>query len=335
MKKIKKIVAVAVAGVMMMSLAGCNIIKRTKESIGKTVLAKVGDTEITRADVDQLLYYQLNNYKTQYGEDFEENDELKDTLKETRTQALESLIQEKLMLSKAEELGVTFDDSEITTKAEEQIKQYKDYTGSDEEYKKFIEQYGYTEDTFLDYWKEQSKLQMVYEKMIEGVEATDDEIKSYYDEHISEFKVNPGADVKDLVFTNENTAEADAKAARQLVDQGKSLEDISKMDDYKEKCTYEDLGHQDYSNNQSLAEEFVNAFKDLKDGETSQPSKQSKGWYLITVSNSNAEERTKTLDEVKEQVKATELQTNQQNKFKELIEQYKTDLNAEVFEDRI
>ena len=203
--------AVAVAGVMMMSLAGCNIIKRTKESIGKTVLAKVGDSEITRADVDQLLYYQLNNYKTQYGEDFEENDELKDTLKETRTQALESLIQEKLMLSKAEELGVTFDDSEITTKAEEQIKQYKDYTGSDEEYKKFIEQYGYTEDTFLDYWKEQSKLQMVYEKMIEGVEATDDEIKSYYDEHISEFKVNPGADVKDLVFTDEKTAEADAK----------------------------------------------------------------------------------------------------------------------------
>ena len=62
LKKIKKIVAVAVAGVMMMSLAGCNIIKRTKESIGKTVLAKVGDTEITRADVDQLLYYQLNNY---------------------------------------------------------------------------------------------------------------------------------------------------------------------------------------------------------------------------------------------------------------------------------
>ena len=53
---IKKYMSVALVGVMALSIAGCNIIERTPESIGKTVLAKVDGDKITKADLARPVH---------------------------------------------------------------------------------------------------------------------------------------------------------------------------------------------------------------------------------------------------------------------------------------
>ena len=71
MGKVKKLVAAAMVSVMSLSVVGCNMIEQTAESKAKTVLAKVGDTNITLGDVDSELKADIDNLKQTYGQDYE------------------------------------------------------------------------------------------------------------------------------------------------------------------------------------------------------------------------------------------------------------------------
>lgn len=64
---------------MLFSLVGCNMIEKTQKAINATVLAKVGDEKITRGDVDKLIASTLSYYKEYYGNNFEDNEDLKDS----------------------------------------------------------------------------------------------------------------------------------------------------------------------------------------------------------------------------------------------------------------
>ena len=46
MKRIRKYISIVLCSVAAISLIGCNMVEKTPEAIAKTVLAKVGDTEI-------------------------------------------------------------------------------------------------------------------------------------------------------------------------------------------------------------------------------------------------------------------------------------------------
>ena len=247
---------------------------------------------------------------------------------------MDALVAEKVILKKADDLGVTFDDDEINDKADEKVKMYKESSKTDEEFNEFIGKYGYDEESFKEYWVRQTKIEQVVEKMLEDVEASDEECQKYYDDNIDQYKVNPGAEVKHILFTDATEGEAQAKAARELAVSGKTFDEIAAMDEYKDKCQSEDLGHQDFENTQ-MVEEFVNAFKGLPENEISQPVKTQFGWHLILNTKINKEEVTKTYDEVKEQVKTTVLNTKKGDKYKELIEQYKEDIGVKIYEDRI
>ena len=71
MGKVKKLVAAAMVSVMSLSVVGCNMIEQTAESKAKTVLAKVGDKEISNIDIDHALQgldpYQAQQFQTEEG----------------------------------------------------------------------------------------------------------------------------------------------------------------------------------------------------------------------------------------------------------------------------
>ncbi|NLK95092.1 MAG: peptidylprolyl isomerase [Clostridiales bacterium] len=335
MKRIRKYITMALAGVMILTFSGCSLVERTPESIGKTVLAKVGKEKITRADVDKIMYYQLQQYKSQYGDDFENDDSIKDTLKQARTSALNSLVEEKVLFAKQEEIGAEFTDDEIQTEVDSRVQMYKDYTGSDDAYAKFLEQYGYTEDEFKDYWTTQIKLEKIVDKMLEDIEVTDEEAQEYYNENTDNYKLEPGANVTHILFSDADKGEEQAKAARELAVQGKTFDEIAAMDEYKDVSKAEDLGYQASENNSQLVTEFVDGFKNLKEGEISQPVKTSFGWHLIKVTNVSTEEKTQTFDEVKETVKSTVLNNKKSEAYTERIEKYKNESDVKIYEDRI
>ena len=333
-KSIKRITTMIMASLVVTSFVGCNIIQRTEESKGKTVLAKVNDVKITKADVDAELYYTLNYYKTNYGKDFETNEDLIQTIKDERTSVINYIIDEDVVLSKQDELKVKYPEEELEKDVKAQVKSFKDYYGDEATYKEFLKSYGFTEKTFKKYWKRKLLVNKIADAMVEGVTVSEEEIEKYYNEHINEYKINPGANVTHIVFTDEKTGESDAKAARELYLQGKSLEEISKMDEFKDKCKYEDLGHQDFENNNTLVSEFVEGFKNLPEGQVSEPVKTSFGYHLIVNTNVNTEERTQTLDEVRDSISELLLSQKKSEAYNNKIEEYKKSMNIKIYENR-
>lgn len=331
---IKKIMSVALAGAMALSITGCNIIERTPESIGKTVLAKVDGDKITKADLDEEMKSTLEQYKSYYGDDFENNDSLKDTLKEARQNCLDYLVQEKVLMKAADDLGVMPSDDDIDQYLDEQVSKLKQYYNNDEDkFNQYLDSIGYTLDGVKDYYRNQYICNAAMEKLVEDAEASDDEVKAYYDQNVDSYKEQAGAYVTHVLFTGDN-AEANAKKAKQYADGGKSLEEISKMDEFKDVCSYEDLGHKNFENS-GLVTEFENAFKALPAGQVSEPVKTSYGWHIILNTKVNAEAYTPSFDEVKDTVKETVLNQKKQELYQDKIEEYKEKYNTKTYEDKL
>lgn len=338
MKRIKKCLAILISSIMVSSLVGCNMIEKTQAAINATVLAKVGKTEITRGEVDKLLYSTLQSYKKQYGNDFEQNEDVKDTLKSYRKQALNSLVEQEVLRAIKNKgiVKIKYTDKELKSDVDSSIKSLKEQYDTDKQLKAYLKSNGYnSESEYTKYVKDQLVLSKVAQKLVEDVKVSDSEIQSYYNKNISSYKVEPGADVTHIVFTDKTTGEADAIVARKLYLAGKSLDEIAAMDQFKNKCKKEDLGYQNYNNNSSLVAEFVNGFKDLPAGQISEPVKTSFGWHLILTSNVNTTETTQTLDQVRDKVKETVLNNKQSTQYKKKIAKYKKSLNVKTYTDRL
>ncbi|MDZ7548104.1 SurA N-terminal domain-containing protein, partial [Clostridium perfringens] len=122
MIKIKKIIAAGALSIFAFSAVGCEMIQKTPEAIKNTVVAKVGNTKITKGDVDEIV----NPYmEQQYGKDFEKNAQLAEQIKTVKTQALNMLVDEKIMTKKAEDLGLAPTQEEVDTETKKYIDSIK------------------------------------------------------------------------------------------------------------------------------------------------------------------------------------------------------------------
>ncbi|PRR83323.1 SurA N-terminal domain-containing protein [Clostridium vincentii] len=353
MKRIKTYIAMAVTGLMILSFAGCNLIERTEESVQNTVYAKVGSTKITKGDVDKALKQYLDQYETQYGEDFETNSAVTDQLKELRQQQVDGLVDNEVIYQSAAELEVTPTDEEIQTQVDERITYYKEALETDEAYKTWLEGNGYDETSIIEFLKKQVVISMTVDKMLEGVEVTDEDIQSDYDsKKDTTYTAAAGADVTHLLFTPETDAEgtvvegadeaalARAQEARTKVLAGATISDLATSDEYKDHSQYEDLGRVSFEgvseSGSSMVQEFTDGFKSLPAGQISEPVKTSFGYHLILVSTIYPDSAVTPLDDtLKETIKAELLQTKQEEAYTTKLEELKTNIKVKLYEDRI
>lgn len=356
MKNIKKYIAVAIATVMSASLlAGCNIVKKTPEAISKTVLATVNKEKITRGDLDQLMKADIAQYKQQYGDDYENNDSFKDTLKKNRTDALNYLVEEKVLLQKAKDFGVVPSDDDINSYVDTNVAKYKSYTGSDEAYATYLDSIGYTPDSFKDVLKDQAIIKAAIDYMVKDISATDQEIQDYYNSNQESLKVQPGAFVQHLLIPakaaatatatdstaatstatlTSDQAKALAAKAKTLAESGKSLKDIAAMDEFKAAgAVYEDLGHKTFDNS-GLEASFETAFKALPAGKYSDPVQTSYGWHVILNTKVNTAAGVPALEDIKDQVKDAVENPKKQTEYTNDLDQYKQDMNVKTYTDR-
>ena len=346
-KRVKKYVTMALAGVMTLSIVGCDLVERTEESKGKTVLAKIGKKKITKDDLDKEIQTYLDQYKEQYGDDFETNESLKDTLKTMRQQKLDQLVTNEVLMQNKDKLGVNPTDEELQSELDERISYYKDSCGSDDEYKEFLKSYGYDEDSFAEMMKEGIILEKIYEAMFDDLEVSDEEIETYYNDNKDQYVSKPGADVTHLLFQpekdeqgnvvagGEEAAKALADKAREKAVAGTSLKDLSTSDEFKDKCKYEDLGRVAFENS-GMVQEFEDAFKVLPANQVSEVVKTSFGYHIIyNTAVYQTEEQQPLDDKLKEDIKATLLNQKQQEEYDSKIEELKEKVKAKVYEDRL
>jgi len=323
--RIKKLIAVGALSIFAFSAVGCEMIQRTPESIKKTVLAKVGDLKVTRGEVDEIA----DPYLSQYGSDYDTNPDLAEQVKALRTQALNLLVEQKIMIKKAEELGVEPTQEEIDAGVTEYIEGLKESLGGEEAFNKALEDIDLTLEEYTAKLNESIKNNLatnnVTEEIFKDINITDDEIKTYYDSHLDSFKE---ANVSHILIKDEETA----KEIRERAANGEDFAALAKefSEDTGTKENGGSLGVTTYDTTKYVTE-FTDAFKKLKDGEISDLVKSDYGYHIIKVTDY----KEKSLDEAKDTIKSS-LENEKKNElYTTTIEQWKKDLKVKTYEKRL
>lgn len=202
MKKWIRFVALLAAVTL---LAGCNLVGVDTELDAKQVVAKVGDTQITKGEWhdtrDSLVEYYEYVY-SMYGMTFSTD---ASTLESLGEEALDSMIQDEVIMQKAAELGLdVFTDEEIAAMEAEatetmdlqrwyyQMMYYPDYdlemATVSEAVDALLAADGYTLETVVDSDKANAIYERVREEAIKDVAVTDEELQAEFDAKVEEQK---------------------------------------------------------------------------------------------------------------------------------------------------
>lgn len=326
MIKIKRVIATAALTMFAFSSVGCSLIEKTPEAIAKTVLAKVNGEKITRAEVDEIADPYLKSY---YGEDYDTNEEVAEYVKELRIQAINLLVEEKIMYLKAEELGLLPSDEEVETETTTYIEGLKESLGGEEAFNTALENAQLTLDEYTAQLKENIKSNLIVtnvtNEIFKDITVTDDEIKTYYDEHLDSYKT---ATVSHILVEDEATA----KEVREKAVNGEDFATLAK--EYsKDTGTAENggsLGTVTYDTT-DYVQEFTDAFKALGEGEISEPIKSNYGYHIIKVTNIKQQ----TLEEATESIRSTIKQNKESEIYNTSIEEWKKEYKVKTYENRL
>lgn len=337
MRKIKNIVVAAAITTMAFSITGCKMIEKTPEAIQKTVLAKVGDEKITMADVNSEIQANIDYLIETYGEDYENSidDTLKEQLKTLRTQVLEQLVDDKVLITKGTALEYIPSEEELATAIEEERANFVEAYGGEDGLKEALEYYGMTEEKFNSFLENMVKTDKVKEAMIKDVTVSDEEVEQYYNDNIDKYTTKPGANAKHILFETEE----EAQAAKNKIDSGEATFDEIYAE-YEANASSEtkplsqDLGYVE-NEQEGYDTDFLAGFKTLKEGEVSAPIKSSFGYHIVKVEGVQTEEKVTSLDEVKDTIKSTLLSEKQEETYNSTLEQWKKELNVKLYEDRL
>jgi foldase protein PrsA len=202
-------------------------------------------------------------------------DELYDAMKESYgQQVLQQLVYEKVLSEKYE---VT--DEELDAKFNE----VKDQLGSN--FEMALMQYGMTEETF----KDSLKLDLLVEKAsIADIEATDEEIKEYYDNYKPQIKA------RHILVEDEATA----KEVKTKLDNGEDFAELAK--EYsQDPGSAEAGGDLGWFGPGAMVAEFEEAAYALDVNEISAPVQSEHGFHIIQVTE---KEEKKSLEEMKAEI---------------------------------
>ena len=300
--------------------------------IQKTVLATVGDEEITKDDFDKEMSKYDPQLKQQYGADYATNIKVKDEITTIKKQQLEKMVTEKILLKKATELNLKPSDDVINKQITDAINKYKTQYSAQGQFESFLQQNGISENELREKIKTSIIANAVQENMLKDITVTDDELQTYYNQNKdTTFKVGPGATVAHILVADEETA----KSLKAKLDAGADFATLAKENsiDTGTKDNGGNLGFVPYSSTKLVAE-FMDGFKTLKEGEVSDPVKSQYGYHLIKATGVTSSDII-PFDQIKEELKSELLKQKQKAAINSKIAEWETDLKVKTYEDKL
>jgi len=331
-KSVKKIVSITVAGLMALSLAGCNLVEKTPEAIKNTTLAKVGNDKITKGQLDDRMLPIVNAVKQQYGDDYLKNEQAKEMFKQQQTKSLDNMVSEKIFLKKATDLKLVPEEAKLQEEVDTKLKEIKAMYGNDDaKFQEGLKQANFTEDSVKAYLKDQVIITKVLDDMFKDIKITDEDIQKYYDENKDQFTQKPGARLAHILVATED----EAKNIKSELDKGAKFEDLAKKygtDGTKDKGG--DLGVLDYDTKDYDAD-FMNAAKALKEGEISGPVKTQFGYHIIRATEVRTEPKVTELSAIKDDIKDYLTNKEKNDIYTKKLEEWKKELKVKVYTEKL
>jgi foldase protein PrsA len=232
MKKQFKILAVTLAGVAVIGLAGYLVLNKIRDKFDKTsYVASVGKQKITE---DQYKYFLMSTKNTVEENSGVQTDADRKALWEgnlgdqkaeeyAKQQALDSSTTFVILLGKAKAANYKLEQDEIKD-SNTQIDEYIKTLGTGEDaVKAFQTQFGLTPDKFKAINLDMSLVQKYYSEEMKKVTVTDEEIKKLYDENVQAFQQ---VTVKHVLFMTIDQSTRQPLAQDKLDEAKKKAEDI-------------------------------------------------------------------------------------------------------------
>ena len=300
--------------------------------IQNAILATVGNENIMEDDLNKVMKSYDSKLKQQYGADYASNSNLKAALKKLKKQELDKLVAEKVLLKKVGELNLKITDTDINKQVDEEVNKFKAKYSGLGQYDNILKQNGINETQFKGLIKNSVIVKAVEGDIVKNVTITDDEVKSYYDKNKTTiFTKGAGANVAHILVTEEQKA----KELKAKLDAGADFATLAKENskDNGTKNNGGSLGFVQYDTKE-LVSEFVEGFKNLKEGQVSEPVKSQYGYHLIKVTGIKNGEVV-SFDGVKDQLKNFLLDQKKETVFNAKIQEWKTALGVKTYEDKL
>lgn len=321
-KSSKVILALAAIMLMVLLASGCG-----KDS---NAVATVNGEKITQKQLDQMVS-EMKKYYAAQGLTFDEKKD-PEMLKTLNAMTLEQLITQTILIQEAKKLGVQVTSDDVN----KEMKKYKDQM-TEEKFRDYLEKNQLTETRLKEMVEKDLYLLGLQNKLLEEVKpVSDDQVRDYYEKNKKEFVTRESYQVRHILAMTDgkegDKGKIDLEAKTKIL---AVLEELKQGKDFAEaaRAKSEDPGTAPEGGLLSFSPgdvvpEFEAATKGLKPGGiTMEPVKTAYGYHLIKLEKITPEKQ-KTLEEVKEGIKAKLTDQASQDRIDKFLEESKK--NAQV-----
>ncbi len=288
------------------------------------IVAVVNDDIITLSELEESMQPFIADYKIRYGEE-----ELEYRLDEARKDALNRLVEEKLIIQEAKIRDVKVEDAEIEVRVDRVKKRFK----TEEEFYYAIKQSGVTLPRLREKYKEQIMMRKLISSLINArVAVSPTQIAAHYYGNIADFTVPESIRFKVLLVKILDTrpkeeTRAIAVEALDTIRAGGDFDMV--VTKYSEGPNIEQGGDMGYMPKGGILKELDNALFELNINETSELIETEVAFYIVKVVDKK-EAGTRTLVEATDLIKERLFQRESELTLREFVDKLKEDAYIKI-----
>ncbi|MCF8720723.1 peptidyl-prolyl cis-trans isomerase [Nitrospina gracilis] len=300
-------------------LTGCGEDKETPKFENSDMIARVNGETLDR----KALTKEVSRNKKKYRVEEEGESLSKEKLIWLRMDALNQMIQEKILLQEAKKQGVELEPDAL------EIEYHNIRQGYEKEaFQKILD---FQENTEKE-WKEKLKRRLLIKKLIQEtvnsrVSVQEEELKRYFDEHQDEFQKGEQLRALHIMVENEDSARDILKLLRK----GKKFEDLAR--EHSLGLESESGGDMGYFEAGQMPEEFDEIF-DLKVNKVSDIIHTPYGYHVFKVVDKKPE-RKMSFEESKDAIHKKLLREAQETAFQAWLLNLKNQAKIEINYDAL
>jgi foldase protein PrsA len=263
-------------------------------------IAVVGDKTVTKEQFDALMEQQKRAAESKK-QDFPAAGTAQ--YEAVKAVVVKGLVEQQEWELEAEARGIEVTDQEIETQLNQQKEQYG--LTDEQKYQAELAKAGITDAQVRDQVRLGILTNKLSEAVTKNVAVTDADVKAYYDKNRSTYEQPESREVRHILVKTE----AQAQKLHDQIENGADFAALAK------KYTQDTASKADGGKFTAFKGRTVQAFDDFvfsaKTGELSDPIKTEFGWHLIETLGPIKPGTTTSLDDVKDKIQATLLQTKQ------------------------
>ncbi|TZE81374.1 peptidylprolyl isomerase [Calorimonas adulescens] len=323
----KKILLLGLVFVLVMGLAACSSKPQDK------VVATVNGEDIKKSAFDETLNNYKKSYEAQpnvdekYWETESQGKKMIDILKEN---VLDEMIYETILNQQAKKNNIDVNSKEFQDELKSHIDSVKSAFGGDEKFKEYLDSQKVSEEFYTSLMRVQLLQYKLWEKTTADVKVTDEEVRQYFNQHQADYKTQPDT------VTAAHILITDKAKAEEVLKKAKAGEDFAALaKQYSEDEATKDNGGSlgEFTYYEQPTEISIAAFA-LQPGEISSLIKANDGYHIIKVSDKKVYP-VKPFDEVKAEIKDLVLSNKRDEKFSQLIEDWKTSADIKKYPENM